>query len=194
MRKIIFSLLFLTSTIAFSGNPKDDKVKYLDTSVVVGETTVQTHGGLSNDAFVRTKITVINKNDYFILLDPSKSYFYSAGSKIPTKEKEMIISPNGKKSSTFDVKGKNLTVQAMSLILDGFMKTGNEKTIAFPEITVSPKRKENFSNIEVVITDIDYAKDFRLNLRIKVTNVGNDIVILNPGVMKLVKTEIHLIM
>lgn len=183
MKKFLFSAFVLSSFIGWADN-KDEKVTYKDTSVTVNDLKVISEDAYSNDAFVKTRLRLENKQEYFIVFDPNKSYFYSAGAKIPTKEKEIIIPPGGKKTKVFDVKGKNLNVQALSLILDGFSRTGNEKVVAGKEIAASPKRKELFENIEVTILDMDYDKEKKLNLRIKVTNVDNDIVILNPGVIE----------
>jgi hypothetical protein len=183
MKKLLFSALVLSSFIGFADN-KDEKVTYRDTVAAVSDLKVFSMDAYANDAFVKAKIRVENSHEYFIVFDPNKSFFYSAGTKFPAKEKEIIIPPGGKKTRVFDVKGKNLNVQALSLILDGFMRTGNEKVVSGKEITVSPKRKETFENIEVMVLDMDYDKEKKLNLRIKVTNTGNDIVILNPGVIE----------
>ncbi len=187
MKKFLFSVLALASFVAMAEKKPngDEKVKYLDATVKSGDLTVISEGAYANDAFIKTKVRFENKNDYFVVVDPSQSYFYAGGAKIFAKEKELIISPNGKKANTFDVKGKNLNGQAVSLIIDGLKKTGNEKMIAFPEIVASIKRKESFKGIDLTITDLDYSKDFKLTMKIKVTNVDNDIVILNPSVIEI---------
>lgn len=185
MKKSLFSIFILAAGISLAGNPGDEKAKYLDTTVKAGDLTVFSDGAYANDAFVKTRIRFENKNDYFVVVDPSQSYFYAGGAKVYAKEKELIIAPNGKKANTFDVKGKNLNVQALSLILDGLKKTGNEKMVAFPEIVASIKRKESFGGLDVIITDLDYSKDFKMTMKIKVTNVTNDIVILNPSVIEI---------
>ncbi len=186
MKKFLFSVLALASFVAVAEkNPNDEKVKYLDATVKSGELTVISEGAFANDAFIKTKVRFENKNDFFVVVDPSQSYFYANGAKVFAKEKELIISPNGKKGNTFDVKGKNLNGQVVSLIIDGLKKTGNEKIVAFPEIATSLKVKESFNGCEVTILDVNYNKEFKLGMKIKVTNVGNDIVILNPGVIEL---------
>jgi hypothetical protein len=184
MKKLLFSFFALATVVSFAGKPNDEKVKYLDASVKSGELTVSSEGAFANDAFIKTKIHFENKNDFFVVVDPSQSYFYAGGAKIFAKEKELIISPNGKKGNTFDVKGKNLNGQAVSLIIDGLKRTGNEKIAAFPEIIAAIKRQESFKGIDVTITDMDYSKDFKMTMKIKVTNVSNDIVILNPSVIE----------
>src|SRR5688572_10523700 len=186
MKKFLFSILVLGSfaAIADEGGNKDEKVKYRDTSIVMGDLKITSDGGFSNDAFVKTKIILENKNDFFVLLDPNKSFFYANGTKFPTKEKEIVIPPNGKKSKTFDVKGKGLNIQALSLVLDGFTRTGNEKTVSFPEMLVKDGTKENSHDIEIIVTDVDYDKANHLNLRLKIKNVGNDILIVNSGVVE----------
>lgn len=185
MKKLLFSVFILAAGVSLAGNPNDEKVKYLDATVKAGDLTVFSEGAFANDAFIKTKIRFENKNDYFVVVDPSQSYFYAGGAKVFAKEKELIIAPNGKKANTFDVKGKNLNAQGVSLILDGLKKTGNEKIVAFPEIIASIKRKESFGGLDVTITDLDYSKDFKLTMKIKVTNVSNDIVILNPSVIEI---------
>lgn len=185
MKKVLFSIFALAAVVSFAGKPNgDEKVKYLDASVKSGDLTVYSEGAFANDAFIKTHVRFENKNDFFVVVDPAQSYFYANGAKIFAKEKELIISPNGKKANTFDVKGKNINGQAVSLIIDGLKKTGNEKIVAFPEIIASIKRKESFKGIDLIITDIDYSKDFKLTMKIKVTNVENDIVILNPSVIE----------
>lgn len=185
MKKNLFSIFVLAAGVSLAGNPNDEKVKYLDATVKSGDLTIFSEGAYANDAFIKTKVRFENKNDFFVVVDPTKSYFYAGGAKIFAKERELIISPNGKKANTFDVKGKNLNGQAVSLIIDGLKKTGNEKIVAFPEIAVSLKVKESFSGCDVTILDVNYNKEFKLGMKIKVTNVGNDIVILNPGVIEL---------
>lgn len=185
MKKLLFSVFALAATVCLAGNPKDEKVKYLDAKVTVGDLTIFSEGAYANDAFVKTKVRFENKNDFFVVVDPSQSYFYAGGAKIFAKERELIVSPNGKKGNTFDVKGKNLNGQAVSLIIDGLKKTGNEKMVSFPELTASLKQKGSFSGIDVLITDVDYNKEFKLTMKIKVTNISNDIVILNPSVIEL---------
>ena len=175
----------MVAGVSFAGIPKDEKVKYLDATVKSGDLTIFSEGAFANDEFVKTKVRFENKNDYFIVVDPSKAYFYAGGAKVFAKEKELIISPNGKKTNVFDVKGKGLNGQAVSLIIDGLLRTGNEKIVAFPEIAAAEKQKESFGNIDVMFTDVDYSKDGKLTLKLKVTNVGNDIVILNPSVIEL---------
>jgi hypothetical protein len=184
MKKLLFSIFVLVAGISFAGNPNDEKVKYLDASVKAGDLTIFSEGAYANDAFIKTKVRFENKNEFFVVVDPSQSYFYAGGAKIFAKEKELIIAPNGKKANTFDVKGKNLNGQAVSLIIDGLKKTGNEKIVAFPEIIASVKRKESFKGVDLTITDLDYSKDFKMTMKIKVTNVDNDILILNPGVIE----------
>jgi hypothetical protein len=184
MKNFLFSILVLGSFVAFGDN-KDGKVKYQDTTAKVEDLSLRSEGGFANDEFVKTKVMIENKNDFFVVLDPSKSYFYANGIRIFAKEKELIISPSGKKARVFDVKGKGLNGQALSLIIDGLSKTGNEKMVAFPEIVASIKRKESFGGIDLIITDLDYSKDFKLTMKIKVTNTSNDIIILNPGVIEL---------
>lgn len=185
MKKILFSILVLVSFVAFADKtPKDEKVKYLDAAVTSGELTIHSEGAYANDEFVKTKVRFENKNEFFVVVDPTKSYFYAGGAKIFAKEKELIISPNGKKNNVFDVKGKNVNTQALSLIIDGISKTGNEKIVAFPEITAAMKRKESFGGVDIIITDVNYGKEFKLDLKIKVTNVSNDIIILNSGVIE----------
>lgn len=185
MKKLLFSVFVLAAGISLAGNPNDEKVKYLDATVKSGDLTVISEGAYSNDVFVKTRVRFENKNDFFVVVDPSASYFYANGAKVFAKEKELIIAPNGKKANTFDVKGKNLNAQALSLVLDGLKKTGNEKIVAFPEIIASIKRKESFGGLDVTITDLDYGKDFKMSMKIKVTNVSNDIVILNPSVIEI---------
>lgn len=186
MKKLLFSVLALATVVSYAGKPNnDEKVKYLDANVKAGDLTVYSEGAYANDAFVKTKIRFENKNDYFVVVDPAQSYFYAGGAKVFAKEKELIIAPNGKKANTFDVKGKSLNVQALSLVLDGLKRTGNEKMVAFPEIVAVNKRKEAFGGLEVMIADMDYSKDLKLTMKIKVTNVSNDIVILNPGVIEI---------
>jgi hypothetical protein len=190
MKKLLFSVFVLAAGISLAGKPNgDEKVKYLNASVKAGDLTVISEGAYANDAFIKTKVRFENKNDFFVVVDPSQSYFYAGGAKIFAKEKELIISPNGKKANTFDVKGKNLNGQAVSLIIDGLKKTGNEKMVSFPEIVATIKHKESFKGIDLTITDIDYSKDFKLTMKIKVTNVGNDIVILNPSVIEIKEGE-----
>lgn len=186
MKKILFSVFVFASSICLADKVGgDEKVKYLDATVTSGELTIISEGAFANDEFIKTKVRFENKNDFFVVVDPSQSYFYAGGAKIFAKERELIISPNGKKGNTFDVKGKNLNGQAVSLIIDGLKKTGNEKIVAFPEIAVSLKVKESFNGCDVTILDVNYNKEFKLGMKIKVTNVGNDIVILNPGVIEL---------
>jgi hypothetical protein len=186
MKKLFLSVFALLTVVSFAGKPGngDEKVKYLDATVKSGDLTIHSEGAYANDAFIKTKVRFENKNDFFVVVDPSQSYFYAGGAKIFAKEKELIIAPNGKKANTFDVKGKNLNGQAVSLIIDGLKKTGNEKIVAFPEIIASIKRKESFKGVDLIITDLDYSKDFKLTMKIKVTNVDNDIVILNPSVIE----------
>jgi hypothetical protein len=186
MKKLLFSIFTLVTAICLAGkNPSDEKVKYLDAKVTVGDLTIFSEGAFANDAYVKTKVRFENKNDFFVVVNPAKSYFYAGGAKIFAKEKELIVTPNGKKGNTFDVKGKNLNGQAMSLIIDGLSRTGNEKMVNFPEIAATMKNKASFGGIDVIVTDVDYSKDFKFTMKIKVTNVSNDIVILNPGVVEI---------
>ena len=186
MKKFLLSVLVLASFVVFAKNgPKDEKVKYLDATVTVGELSIISEGAYANDEFVKSKVRFENKNDFFVVVDPSKAYFYAGGAKVFAKEKELIITPNGKKTNVFDVKGKNLNGQAVSLIIDGLLRTGNEKIVAFPEIAAAAKQKESFNNIDVILTDVDYNKDGKLTIKLKVVNVANDIVILNPSVIEL---------
>ncbi|HWY10453.1 MAG TPA: caspase family protein [Bacteroidia bacterium] len=185
MRKLFLSFFALLVTVCFADKANDEKVKYLDASAKSGEVTVFSEGAFANEAFVKTKIRIENKDEFFIVLDPNKSYFYAGGAKIFANEKEIIIPPNGKKGRVFDVKGKGLNGQALSLVIDGLTRTGNEKMVSFPEIAATLKRKETFGNIEVTVADVDYSKDFKLTMKLKVTNVGNDIVILNSSVIEL---------
>ncbi len=186
MKKFLFSVLVLVASMASAEKgTNDEKVKYLDATVKSGELTIISEGAFANDAFIKTKVRFENKNDFFVVVDPAQSYFYAGGAKIFAKERELIISPNGKKGNTFDVKGKNLNGQVVSLIIDGLKKTGNEKIVTFPEFAVSEKRKESFNGIEVTVLDVNYNKEFKMGMKIKVTNISNDIVILNPGVIEI---------
>ncbi|MGZ4036343.1 MAG: caspase family protein [Bacteroidia bacterium] len=173
--------------IGFSGNPGagKDKLKYLDTAVTAGETKLLLNDGFATPEFAKARITIENKNEYFILIDPSKCFFYANGNKVPCRDKELVVPPAGKKSRVLDVKGNGLNVDVMSLVIDGISRTGNEKIVAFPEVKAVHKEKKQFDNVEIIVADVDYDHSNKLNLRIKVVNTGNELLILNPGVIEL---------
>jgi hypothetical protein len=56
MKKLLFSIFTLVTAICLAGkNPSDEKVKYLDAKVVVGDLTIISEGAYANDAFVKNK-------------------------------------------------------------------------------------------------------------------------------------------
>lgn len=182
MKKIISFLLSLTVTLGFAN--AGDKISYRDTETSSEGLRMYTTDGVCAPEYVKIKVRFENKNDFFIILDPTKSFFYINGNKLFTKEKQLVLAPGGKKAKTFDVKIQNLKDQAISFVMDGLMKTGNEKMINFPELEIGNKKKENYAGVEVVITDRDYNEGKQL-IKMKITNTGNDILILNPGVIEL---------
>lgn len=187
MKKILFLFLSVSSVLGFLSftNNGHDKKEYADNSIVIGETKVVVTGAVSTDEILKSKVLIENKNEYFILLNPQKCFYYVNGNKNYTKDREFIIPPNGKKSNVFDLKGPNLDADVLSLVLDGFSKTGNEKMISIPDMKVEPKEKKSAGNIEVVVQDMDYDHNDRLVAKIRVTNIGNDVLILNSAVIEL---------
>ena len=141
MKKLLFLALSF-AWFGFSGPSNNDKYKYEDNSIIVGETKVIITGAVATDEVIKAKVLIENKNDYFVLLNPEKSYYFINGNKNYTKESQIVIPPNGKRAKTFDVKGPNLHPDALSLVLDGFTKTGNEKIVAFPDSKI-PNKKNN---------------------------------------------------
>ncbi len=180
-------LLFLTLSFAWFGfsGPPNEKYKYQDNSLVLGDTKIIITDALATDEVIKAKVFIENKNDYFILLNPEKSYYFINGNKNYTKESEIVIPPNGKKGKVFDVKGPNLHPDALSIVLDGLTKTGNEKIVSFPDTKIPSKKKENFGNIEVIVTDVDYDHSDKLHIKVKIINIGNELVILNSSVVEL---------
>lgn len=186
MKKFIVFFLSLFIALTVNANGKDDKTKYRDTLVNVGDLKIQSDDVFSTDAYVKAKFRFENKNDFFILLDPNKSFFYINGNKSMCKEREIILPPGTKKTKVFDVKGPNLnSVQALSLVLDGFTKTGNEKMVNMPELVADRKQKTSAGGVDIAIDDIDYDKAQKFHVRVKVTNTGNDILIVNAGIVEL---------
>lgn len=184
MKKILSLIMLIVVVPALAGGPKD-KIKYLDTAVTIGETRVMLNDGLATPELAKAKVTIENKNDYFILIDPAKCFFYASGNKVPCRDKELMIAPGGKKSRVFDVKGNGLNIDVMSLVLDGISKTGNERIVAFPEMKAANKEKKQFDNVDVIVADADYDHSNKLNIKIKIVNSGNELLILNPGVIEL---------
>lgn len=184
MKKILLFLFAVTFTNLFPLN-KDEKIKYQDTAVKVGEMKIRVNDAVSTDAFIKAKVIFENKNDYFVLLDPKKSFYYINGNKFFANEKEIVIPPNGRKVRVLDVKGKGLNIAVASLVLDGFSKTGNEKMVAFPDLPAERKQKNSSGNVEVLLTDFDYDSGKKCHIKFKVTNIGNDILIINSGVIEL---------
>lgn len=184
MKKIIFLLLAFS---IFSGYAKSsgDKIMFRDTVNSMEDMRVYCVDGFATDEYIKLKFKFENKNDYFVLVDPTKCFFYVNGNKIFTKEKALVIPPGAKKTKIFDVKYQKLKDQAISFVLDGFLKTGNEKMISFPDVNVPLKKNVVFGNVEVDVASVDYDKAKKLHLKIKVTNIGSDILILNPGVVEL---------
>jgi hypothetical protein len=185
MKKIILLVFSFCFYLGFSGNGGGDKIIFRDTVSNIEDLRVFFDGGLATDEYIKVKVRYENKNDFFILVDPTKCFFYINGAKVFTKEKSLVIPPSAKKTKVFDVKYQKLKDQAISFVMDGFLKTGNEKMISFPDINIPQKKKQEFGNIEVMVTDVDYDKAKKLHLKIKVTNLGNEILILNPGVVEL---------
>lgn len=183
MKNILSLFLALTFSNCFSIN-KDEKVKYHDTVIKVDEMRVRINDAVSTEAFIKAKIIFENKNDYFVIIDPKKSFYYINGNKFFANEKELVIPPNGKKHRVFDVKGRGLNPPVASLVLDGISKTGNEKMVAFPDMLLQRKEKNAFGNVEVMILDFDYDAAKKCHIKFKVTNQGNDILIVNSGVVE----------
>src|SRR5574343_131878 len=183
MRKLLF-FVFAIQSLLISAN-KGDKVTYLDTAINVGDLRIIATGGLATDDYIKAKFRFENKGESFIIFNPNKSFYYINGNKLFAKEKELIIPPNGKKNRGMDVKGPNLGVPALSVVIDGLSKTGNEKMINFPDLNAERKEKNTFGNMEVVVEEVDFDKAKNMHVKVKVTNVGNDILILNGGVVEL---------
>lgn len=183
MRKLLF-FVFAIQSLLISAN-KGDKVTYLDTAINVGDLRIIATGGLATDDYIKAKFRFENKGESFIIFNPNKSFYYINGNKLFAKEKELIIPPNGKKNRGMDVKGPNLGVPALSVVIDGLSKTGNEKMINFPDLNAERKEKNTFGNMEVVVEEVDFDKAKKMHVKVKVTNVGNDILILNGGVVEL---------
>lgn len=185
MKKSILLLFSLWVSMGFSSKGGGDKIIYRDTVNSLEAMRVFCDGGLATDDYVKLKVRFENKNDFFVLLDPTKCFFYIDGNKLFTQERALVIPPSARKNKVFDVKFKKIKDQAISFVLDGLLKTGNEKMISFPDMEVPNKKKEVIGNIEVAIANIDFDKAKKMHIKVKVTNIGNDILILNPGVVEL---------
>ena len=183
MKKIVFLFICAFSWSSLLSAPPD-KIKYLDTVARVDEMKIKVLDGISTEEIVKAKVQFENKNEYFVLLDPGRSFFYINGNKVFLKEREIVIPPSGKRSKVLDTKVLNSQAQAISLVLDGFSKTGNEKTISFPNLMMQRGTKSVLGNVELIVDDVDYDKANKVNVRIKVKNLGNDILILNSSVIE----------
>ena len=78
MKKILVFLLSLSCLFGFSNNGHEKK-QYADNSIIIGETKIVVTGGHSTDEVLKAKVLIENKNDYFILLNPAKSYYFING-------------------------------------------------------------------------------------------------------------------
>lgn len=182
MKTVSLNLFFLLS-IAFHLHASD-KIKYLDTLSKMEDMKVKVIDGVSTDEIVKAKLQFENKNDYFVILNPTKTYYYVNGSKFYSKDREIIIPPSGKRSKVIDARTMRSQAKAISLVLDGLSKTTNEKTIEYPQIQVKNDNRFFYENVDVMIVDVDYDGD-KTHLKIKVKNTGNDILILNSSVIEL---------
>ena len=188
MMKRTLYLLFFAFIGLNSFASSYDKIKYLDTVGVIDEMNIRVIDPVSSDDMIKTKVVFENKNDFFVLLDPSKSFFYINGVKFFSKDKEIIIPPSAKRSKVIDSKVKNSQAHALSLILDGFSKTANEKIIPFQDLVVEKGANSALENTELHIMAQVY-KGSKLTVVLKVKNIGSDILILNSNVIELKDKE-----
>ena len=81
MKNLILLFTFICIALNINATAKDDKTKYRDTSVTIGDMKIQSDDIFSTDAYIKAKFRFENKNDFFVLLDPNKSFFYINGNK-----------------------------------------------------------------------------------------------------------------
>ncbi len=184
MKKILL-FLFAVSFTGLFGLNKDEKIKYQDTAVKVEDMRIRTNDAVSTDGYIKAKLIFENKNDYFVFLDPDKSFYFINGVKYYNKERELVIPPNGKKAKVLDVKGRGLNIPVLSLVIEGLSRTGNERMVGVPDLTAARKQIVSSGNVEVMVIDYDFDAAKRCHIKMKVTNTGNDILIVNAGVIEL---------
>lgn len=184
MKKTLLFLFALTFSGLFAIN-KDEKIKYQDTAVKVEDMRIRTNDAVSTDAYIKAKFIFENKNDYFVFLDPNKSFYFINGVKYYNKDRELVIPPNGKKSKVLDVKGRGLNVPAVSLVIEGLSKTGNERMVGMPDLTAARKQVISSGNVEVMVVGFDFDAAKRCHVKMKVTNTGHDVLMVNAGVIEL---------
>lgn len=192
MKKTFFISVLLVSCLSVFSQKKD-KLWYPDTIYKFGDLTIRTREFLATKNYAKGKVIFENKNDFFILVDASKCFFYANGNKFYyntggvkrfSRDHEVGIVPNSKRDKVFDSKWDDLQPDAVSLVLDGLSKTTNEKIVDYTALKVPDFKKEISKGIEITLADINYEKE-QVTIKLKIKNSENDLLIVNPGVIEL---------
>lgn len=181
MKKVAL-LLCLISFSLWSQKP--DKIRYPDLELKRLGLQIKIEGAASTPEYIKCKLTLVNKNDFFVLADATKFYFIVNGKKMLCREKFREIPMNAKRTFGADAKGKDMNVEMASLVIDGLTRTSNQKMINFPDVDALKKGKTEFSGVTVLIDDVVNEENI-VRVKVNVKNTGHNLLILNPSVIEL---------
>jgi hypothetical protein len=177
---LIVFWLFVHITLA----QKPEKIRFPDLEFKKLGMQVKVESAVSTPEYIKCKLTLTNKNDFFVIADATKFYFIVNGKNMPCREKLREIPMNAKRAFGTDAKGKDMNAEMASLVVDGLTRTANHKIIEFPDVNALKKGKTDFTGVSITVDDVVNEENI-VRVKINVKNTGHSQLIFNPSVIEL---------
>jgi hypothetical protein len=194
MKRIIFGLVFLlTITSVFAQRKENDpKHEYHYRQIPTIETPelkidiVDAH---SQAEFNKMKLKITNKTGDYIVFKPSQCVIKNEKGEFKITDKDIIIGPHESDSKVLTVKGSNMHVKSLTLILNGFSIISSKGTVQTAPDFKLPASANDFTAGPFQCTLLKSSKETdRTDVQFKCTYTGSNYGILQPSKV-VMKTE-----
>ncbi len=188
--KKAFTLIMLAAvgfTTTVTAQKKGDKYthyfKDVEEAIETKQVVIELTNGLSREDFLKFKAKYTNSTSDFLLVDPSKTTITFGGDAVNPKEKTFILSPNGKKTKTIDLKeGGDFLVESFDVAPEGIAVIPTDgNPVKMPEFQL-PASTNNIEsgNFEINLKRVKQeTKETWAVFTIKYT--GDDYAIIDPS-------------
>ena len=147
MKKTILTLAaasVLSGAAIAQKEVKYEKLYYKDMTKETDDITIVVDNAVSTDGETKFKLKIVNKTNNFLIYKPAESKFIVNGKEMKSKEKVLVIKPNGSDFRIINLKGDKFnSMKTYSFVLDGLYSVSPEsKGIEAPEFKLPPTNND----------------------------------------------------
>jgi hypothetical protein len=130
---------------------------FQDKTVETSRGKFQVTNGVSQDEYIKAKVTITNLTDKILVIKPEESYYTTPQAKCFSKDRWMVIASHDQESKVIDAKGYGIKTNDATLNLSVYTCREPEVTSA-PPIPLKPKKEIQVGNFRLTLDMYEESK------------------------------------